>query len=219
MNKQNLSIIVFILLLMFLVVFLDSVNINLPGINQGYAPEQPIAFSHRLHSGDLQIACVYCHAGAERSRHAGIPSANICMNCHRFVPAAWSKIQIENQRAQKENRAPEPVVSEQLKKLYRAVSFNADEMKFEKTPYSGEPIRWVRVYNLPDFVFFDHRSHVNAGVTCQTCHGPVETMERVAQVPDLTMGWCVNCHRDVKNGKFPELKGKNPSISCTVCHY
>ncbi len=219
MNKQNLTIIAFILVLMFTVVYLRSVNINLLGINQGYAPEQPIAFSHRLHSGDMQIPCVYCHAGAERSRRAGIPSANICMNCHRFVPAAWSKIQIENQKAKKEKRDPQPVVSPEISKLYRAVSFDSKEMKFKGKPFSGKPIRWVRVYNLPDFVYFDHRSHVNAGVTCQKCHGPVETMERVSQFPDLTMGWCVNCHRDVKNGKIPELKGKKPSISCTVCHY
>ncbi len=219
MNKQNITIIVLIIVIMFVIAYLQTVNINLVGINQGFEPEQPIAFSHRLHSGDLQITCLYCHPGAERSRHAGLPSANICMNCHRFVPAAWSKILIENQKAKEEKREPKAIISPEIEKLYRAVSFDPSEMKFKGQPFNGEPIRWIRVYDLPDFVYFDHRPHVNAGVTCQQCHGPVETMERVQQVPDLTMGWCVNCHRDVSNGKFPELKGKNPSISCTVCHY
>ncbi len=218
MNRQNLSIIILLLLIFGVIVYLYQVKINLPGINQGYAPEQAIAFSHRLHGGDLQIACIYCHYGSEYSKRAGLPSANICMNCHRFVPAAWDKIQIENQRAHKEKRDPKPVISPEIQKLYRAVSFNSEQMKFEDKPYSGKPLHWIRVYNLPDFVYFDHRSHVNAGVTCQKCHGPVETMERVEQVPDLTMGWCVNCHRNVRDGKIPELKGKKPSISCTVCH-
>lgn len=52
------------------------------GVNQGYEPDQPIAFSHKVHAGDNQVACLYCHVGADKGRHAGIPSANICMNCH-----------------------------------------------------------------------------------------------------------------------------------------
>ncbi|NOX90087.1 MAG: cytochrome c3 family protein [Calditrichaeota bacterium] len=217
--KQNLLIVLLVILAFILVVLAQQIKINLPGINQGYAPQQPLAFSHRLHSGDLQIDCMYCHSGADKSRHAGIPSENVCMNCHRFVTAGWDKIRIEDERAQKEKRPPQPVVSDELKKLYRAAAFDETQMKFKDKPYSGKPIEWTRVYNLPDFVFFDHRRHVNADVSCQKCHGAVETMEKVTQVPDLTMGWCVNCHRDVNNGKIPELKGKYASISCTVCHY
>jgi cytochrome c7-like protein len=178
---------------------------HLPGNHQGYEPVQPIAYSHRLHAGELQMQCQYCHFGADKSRHAGIPPASVCMNCHKFVTAPLGAVRAEDELAAKEQRAPRPVVSAELRKLYDAVN-------------SGTPIAWNRIHSLPDFVYFDHRPHVNAGVACQQCHGPVETMERVRQVSNLTMGWCVNCHRDsTRNG----IAGRpvNASINCSTCHY
>lgn len=189
---------------------------RLPGIDRGYEPTQPIAFSHRLHAGEMQISCLYCHSGAETSRYAGIPAASTCMNCHRFVTVPLGAIREEDELAKKEKRAPRRIVSPEIQKIYDALALD-DKMQRDpaKTPH---PIAWTSVYNLPDFVYFDHRAHVNAGVACQKCHGPVETMERMRQVPDLTMGWCVNCHRDVtRNG----LEGKRlvASTDCSTCHY
>ena len=195
----------------------------LPGDQQGYEPQQPIAFSHRLHAGDLQISCQYCHYGAENSRHAGIPAAGICMNCHRFVTAPQKAMVGEILAAHKEKRAPEPVVSPELQKLYDSLALNDKlERAADKTP---EPIKWVKVHNLPNYACFDHRAHVNAGVDCQRCHGPVETMEHLRQAKDLSMGWCVNCHRDCqRNGVDGEGNGVNgkavqPSLDCATCHH
>ncbi len=178
---------------------------HLPGNQQGYEPVQPIAYSHRLHAGELQIQCQYCHFGADTSRHAGIPPASVCMNCHKFVTAPLGAVRSEDELAEKEQRAPRPVVSAELRKLYDAVN-------------QARPIAWNRIHSLPDFAYFDHRAHVNAGLACQQCHGPVETMERVRQVSDLSMGWCVNCHREAnRNG----IVGRrvNASTDCSTCHY
>jgi len=178
---------------------------HLPDNHQGYEPPQPIAYSHRLHAGELQIQCQYCHFGAETSRHAGIPPASACMNCHKFITAPMGAVRAEDDLAQKEKRAPRRVVSPELQKLYDSVE-------------QSRPVAWVRVHSLPDFVYFDHRAHVGAGVACQQCHGPVETMERVRQVSDLSMGWCVNCHRDANQ---TGIAGKrvNASIDCSTCHF
>jgi len=219
MDKRNLSILVYLALLIGTIIYARSVNLNLPGVHEGYAPEQPIKFSHRLHSGDLNIQCLYCHTGADRSRHAGIPSANICMNCHKFITARWDSVKIEEQLAEQEKREPRFLVSVELNKLYQAVGYDPQTFTYQDGKESATPLRWIRVYDLPDFVYFDHRRHVNAGVTCERCHGQVNTMERIVQVPDLTMGWCVNCHRDVNRGNIPELKGRFASITCAVCHY
>ncbi len=189
---------------------------RLPGNQRGYEPSQPIAFSHRLHAGDLQISCLYCHYGAEKSRHAGIPAANVCMNCHRFVTAPLGAVRAEDELAKAEKRAPRRIVSPELQKLYDALALNGQMQPDQaKTP---TPIAWVKVHNLPDFVYFDHRAHVNTGVTCQQCHGPVETMERMRQVSDLTMGWCVNCHRTVNQTGVAGRK-IYASIDCATCHY
>ncbi len=167
---------------------------RLPGDHSGYAPDQPIAYSHRLHAGELGIACLYCHAGAETSRHAGIPAASICMNCHKTVSAPMLEVRAEDARAAAEGRAPARIVSPEIGKLYGALDDRA-------------PIRWTRVHRLPDYAFFDHRSHVTAGVSCQRCHGPVETMERMRQHSTLTMGWCVDCHRT-----------ERATLDCSACH-
>ncbi|MEZ4873829.1 MAG: cytochrome c3 family protein [Bdellovibrionales bacterium] len=145
------------------------------GYNQGYMPDQPIPFSHELHAGQNKIACQYCHTGTEDSRHASVPSLNICMNCHLTVKAGSPYIQ-------------------QITEAYS----------------NGESIPWKKVHLLPDHVKFNHQAHVKAGKDCQTCHGPVEQMEVVYQHSDLSMGWCVNCHRQPEN---------NASVNCGTCHY
>jgi hypothetical protein len=188
----------------------------LPGNQQGYEPEQPIAFSHRQHAGDLQVSCVYCHFGAETSEHAGIPPAQVCMTCHRFVTAPQSTLLPEALAARRERRAPRPIVSAELQKLYDSLTLDG---KLEPDPNKRpQPIAWVKVHNLPSFTCFNHSAHRHAGITCQQCHGPIETMDRVRQVADLSMGWCVNCHRE--NGRTG-ASGKNiqSSTDCATCHH
>lgn len=164
------------------------------GIHQGYSPVQPIAFSHKLHAGQNKIPCLYCHSAARTSRHAGIPPASVCMNCHSLL---------ENQTVQ-------------LEKLKESVQ-------------DRRPIRWVKVHNLPDFVYFNHSQHVLSGVACQRCHGAVERMERVEQAAPLTMGWCLECHREQAHVPTMPLERlvKNVSqpfkpvaaLDCISCHY
>ncbi len=191
-------------------------EVRLPGNHSGFEPEQPIAYSHRLHAGELGIECRYCHSGVTRSPMAGIPSASVCMNCHQFITASRSQIRAEELAAEEQGRTPERVVSPELSKLYAALGLGDD---LEPDP-SAEPtpVRWARVYRVPDFVAFDHRPHVAAGVQCQKCHGPVETMERVRQVEDLSMGWCVSCHRD-PHGRAGRAADPSASTDCVACHY
>ena len=185
-----------------------------PGNQQGYAPTQPLAFSHKQHAGDLGISCVYCHHNAGKSPHAGIPPASLCMNCHGLVTASWSDIKAEKEKAHREGRPERPIVSKELRKLYDALGLD-DTLKPVK---SKEPraIRWVKVHNLPEYTRFDHRAHVSAGVKCQDCHGAVEKMEVISQKSSLSMGWCVQCHKD-----HQEIDGKkvSPSTDCAACHY
>ncbi len=172
---------------------------RLPDREQGYAPVQPLDYSHRLHAGDLQIDCRFCHTGAEKGRYAGIPATSVCMKCHEHVKNSSDARQAAATQERDAETSPE------LQKLF-------DYLKRD------QPIPWRRVHNLPDFVYFNHSAHVAAGVTCQHCHGPVETMERVRQHETLSMGWCVNCHREsTQNG----VNGRavNASNDCTVCHY
>jgi Cytochrome c7 and related cytochrome c len=183
---------------------------------QGYAPEQPIAFSHRLHAGELQVACQYCHWAADRSRHAGVPAANVCMNCHRFVAAPLGAIRAEDEVAQEEGRSPSRVVSPEIQKIYDALGL--DESLAVDASREPESIRWIKIHRVPEYVKFDHRSHVSVGVACASCHGAVESMERVRQVESLSMGWCVNCHRRLNESG---LGGRTvqASIDCVACHY
>lgn len=174
------------------------------GLTQGYQPTQPIAFSHKLHAGEHQINCAYCHTSVYKSKSANIPSANICMNCH-------SQIKTE---------------SPEIKKIYRSI-----ERK--------QPIQWVRVHNLPDLAYFNHAQHTQVGgIECQTCHGPIQNMEVVYQYSPLTMGWCINCHRETPlntkgNGYYnnlvklhdqsgagvPFTVSSNGGTECSKCHY
>jgi hypothetical protein len=138
------------------------------------------------------------------------------MSCHRFVTAPQKAMLAEHLEARKEKRTPRPVVSPELQKLYDALGLDAN---LQRDPgKQPKPIAWVRVHNLPAFTCFDHRSHIHAGLTCQRCHGAVESMERVRQVEDLSMGWCVNCHRESgrtgRSGKVVQ-----PSTDCATCHH
>lgn len=191
-------------------------SFHLPDNQQGYQPMQPIAFSHHLHVGQLSIDCMYCHYGAESSRHAGIPPTNVCMNCHSVVTSTQGAFLAESKKAKEEKREPEKIISPELRKLYEAMGL--DENLELDPSIRPKPIEWVKVHNLPDYVYFDHRAHVNVGVECKTCHGNIETMERVRQVETLSMGWCVNCHRQANR---IGVKGKtvHASVDCTTCHY
>ena len=160
------------------------------GVDQDYAPIQPIHYSHRIHAGDNEINCKYCHSAARVSKNAGIPSLNVCMNCHKNIgEVAESTATPEYSKA---------FYDEQIQKLYTAVGWDPASQS-----YTGktQPVKWVRIHNLPDFVYFNHSQHVTvAGIECQTCHGPVQEYEIQKQFAPLTMGWCIDCHRktDVK---------------------
>ncbi|MHA7130054.1 c-type cytochrome [Algoriphagus namhaensis] len=178
------------------------------GVQQGYAPAQPIAFSHALHAGQYEIACQYCHTGVEIGKSANIPSANICMNCHTHI----------------QNVGGKEGISPEIQKIYNAVD-------------NDTPIEWVRVHNLPDLAYFNHSQHVKVGgIECQTCHGQIQEMEVVAQHSSLTMGWCIDCHRQTEiaasgneyydklvqlhSDSKDALKVKDiGGLECAKCHY
>lgn len=174
-----------------------------------YQPEQPIAFSHKVHAGQNQIDCLYCHTTASESIHAGIPSTQLCMNCHAVVKSGTT------------------TGTKEIDKIFKSLE-------------SGKPIEWIKVHNNPDHVFFSHAQHVAVGkLDCNDCHGPVETMDRVIQVNDLSMGWCIECHRtqevQFSNEFYANYKklreelnsGKRSKITvdniggndCQKCHY
>ena len=155
------------------------------GVDQDYSPIQPIHYSHRIHAGSNKIECKYCHSSARVSKHAGIPSLNVCMNCHKQIA------EVSDSTATPEYS--KAFYDAQIKKLYKAVGWDPATQK-----YSGitQPVKWVRIHNLPDFVYFNHSQHVTvAKIECQKCHGPVQTYEIQKQFAPLTMGWCINCHR------------------------
>ncbi len=155
------------------------------GRSQGYAPDQPIRFSHALHVGQNQIECQYCHTGVEKSRHASIPGTQICMNCHKYV-----------QEGPKYGKT-------EIAKIYEYSGWDPNQTKFVRAPKN---IEWVKIHNLPDHVYFNHSQHVKVGgIKCQTCHGKVEEYEVMKQFAPLSMGWCINCHRQTEV-KFAENK-------------
>ena len=199
------------------------------GVDQGYMPIQPIHYSHKIHSGANQIECQYCHSSAKKSKHSGIPSLNVCMNCHENIAEYNGEEDLEKGYTKE-------FYTNEIKKLYKAVGWDESAQR-----YTGdtEPVKWVRIHNLPDFVYFNHAQHVTvAGVDCKTCHGPVEEMEILYQHSSLTMGWCINCHRetkvDLKNNEYyqkihEELSKKYGveeltaaqmgGLECGKCHY
>lgn len=218
MNNRVLGIFLGTGFVLCLTIFLTSFanNVRLPGNNEGYEPVQPIAYSHRLHAGELQIECLHCHSDAGRSRNAGVPTLQTCMDCHKFVTAPILDVRAEDKRAGEAKEAPARIVSAELKKLYAAMGLD-DTLH----PISGSvprAVEWIKVHTLPDFVYFSHGAHVSAGVECQSCHGAIETMERVRQVSDLSMGWCVNCHRGANATGVKGLAVAAPT-DCTGCHY
>ncbi len=196
-------------------------------VNQGYQPIQPIHFSHKIHAGDNKIDCKYCHSSARVSKHSGIPSLNICMNCHKSIAEYNGEVTPEYSKE---------FYDGEIQKLYKAAGWNDAEQQYSGTPSA---VKWVRIHNLPDFAYFNHSQHVTvAGVECQTCHGPVEEMEIVYQHAPLTMGWCINCHRetnvDLKDNAYytkihEELSKKYGvneltaaqmgGLECGKCHY
>ncbi len=162
------------------------------------ASVQPINFPHNVHSQQYKMDCQYCHADARRSQYAGLPSVTRCMGCHKIAGADRPEI----------------------KKLAEYFS-------------RKEPIPWARVYKVPEFVYFPHKAHIRAAPKCQTCHGPVETMTTVGATtganlandllnlaglspapPALTMGWCVECHREQNR-----TAGKQAPVDCVACHH
>jgi len=168
------------------------------GRSQGYQPEQPIYFSHRIHAGLNQISCLYCHTNALESKHATVPSPNICMNCHLAIN------DYHGERLQREDGSSVNP-NDEIKKLYSYTGYDPDKREYTK---DGHPIEWVKIHNLPDHVFFSHAQHTKAGkIQCQTCHGPVQEMDEVRQFAPLSMGWCINCHRTTRVD-FPDSTNK-----------
>ncbi|MDB4582471.1 cytochrome c family protein [Draconibacterium sp.] len=180
------------------------------GRQENYAPDQPIKFSHKVHAGENGIDCMYCHTTVEQGKSAGIPAANLCMNCHVIIREGTNSGKFE---------------------IAKVV--NASE--------SGTPIEWNRVHNLPDHVFFSHAVHVGSGkLDCTQCHGQVEEMDLMKQHSDLSMGWCINCHRetevnfadnkyyehhlklheDLKSGEIAKVTANDIGANdCMRCHY
>jgi mono/diheme cytochrome c family protein len=200
------------------------------GVDQGYEPIQPIHYSHRIHAGVNKIECKYCHSSARVSKHSGIPSLNVCMNCHKNIAQVAEEVQQEGLTKYGVD------YNKEIQKLYAATGWDQTQQDYVNEP---KPVKWVRIHNLPDFVYFNHSQHVSvAGVECQTCHGEIEEMEVVAQHSSLTMGWCINCHRetDVKlkgnayyekiHAQLKEKYGVESfkasemgALECGKCHY
>lgn len=210
-SNAFLGSVVFVFTLLVLKTLIDGAFTI--GVQQGYQPTQPIAFSHQLHAGQYEIDCQYCHTGVRKGKSANIPSPNICMNCHSQI-------------------LPE---SEEIQKIYAAIDYDPDTKTYGS---NTKPIEWIRVHNLPDLAYFNHSQHVKVGgLECQTCHGPIEEMEVVYQYSELTMGWCINCHRETEvntkgNDYYTKLvklhseKSKEPmkvedigGLECSKCHY
>ena len=231
-NKRNIA---FLAIILFLVggYYTTRGAMNL-GRSTDYQPVQPIYYSHKVHAGVNQINCQYCHTGVYQGKQATIPSVNVCMNCHLAINEYKGEKMYTEDGKEVDGTA-------EIKKLYKYAGF------VEGKPWdanNAKPIEWVRIHNLPDHVYFNHAQHVKAGqVQCQTCHGEIQKMGEVKQFSNLSMGWCVNCHRetkvqfkdngfysiyekfhqDLKSGKMDSTKGvtveKIGGTECQKCHY
>ncbi|MEJ7778334.1 MAG: cytochrome c3 family protein [Daejeonella sp.] len=191
------------------------------GVHTGYQPVQPIKFSHQLHAGLNKIDCQYCHSGAFTSKNASIPSLNVCMNCHNYVTASEKY---------------DGKTSPEIQKIYHALDYNETTKQYGT---NTKPVEWIRIHNLPDLAYFNHSQHVSvAGIECQKCHGPIQTMEEIYQYAPLTMKWCINCHKETEvdhkdNPYYDRLiaahdklkKGEKVTaavlggLECSKCHY
>lgn len=209
------------------------------GRQTDYQPEQPIYYSHKVHAGINQINCLYCHGSAMESKHAAIPSVNVCMNCHKAINTYEKGPKLYTEDGKEIDGTAE------IQKLYQYAGFDpANAAKWD--PSMAKPIQWIKIHNLPDHVYFNHSQHVKAGnVQCQSCHGEITAMDEVKQVSELSMGWCVNCHRqtkvnfnysdstgnqfysiyekfhnDIKSGKMDSVTVKDiGGLECQKCHY
>ncbi|HEV7781136.1 MAG TPA: c-type cytochrome [Chitinophagaceae bacterium] len=209
------------------------------GRQKGYQPVQPIYYSHKVHAGINQISCLYCHGSSWESKTAGIPAVNICMNCHKAINTYEKGPKLYAENGDEINGTYE------IEKLYKYAGFDPkNPAKWD--PSKAKPIEWVKIHNLPDHVYFNHSQHIRAGkVQCQTCHGEITAMDEVKQVSELSMGWCVNCHRetkvnfnytdstgnqfysiyekfhnDIKNKKMDSVTVKDiGGLECQKCHY
>ena len=190
------------------------------GVTTNYQPEQPIAFSHKIHAGDNGIDCNYCHSSARSSKTSGIPSANVCMNCHANITSGTTTGTAE------------------IQKIYDAIGYDPETRTYIEG-YKQQPIQWVRIHNLPDLAYFNHSQHVTVGkLECQECHGAVEEMDVVRQDSELTMGWCIQCHRETEvkmegNDYYTKMHEKMKEkyagekitvekmggLECGKCHY
>jgi len=188
-------------------------------VTPGYQPSQPINFMHKVHAGDNGIACLYCHSGAEKGKVAGIPTLNVCMNCHKGIQGS------------------NPDYQKEIAKIYYAVGWDPSKADYTNPPH---PVQWNRVHSLPDFAYFNHSQHVVVGkLECEKCHGDVKTFTTDKQFAPLTMGWCINCHRETPvqmegNGYYAKLHesikkkfGEDKKVTeadmggleCGKCHY
>lgn len=213
--------------------------INL-GRQKGYSPTQPIYFSHKVHAGVNQINCLYCHGGAWESKHAGIPTLNVCMNCHRAISDYTKGPKIYDENGKEIDGTAE------IKKLREQYAKFTGRPADPWDPTKAVSPQWIKIHNLPDHVFFSHAQHTRVGnVQCQTCHGNIQTMDKVSQQAELSMGWCINCHRqtkvnfdtdsstgnrfyslyeklhnDIKSGKIDSVTVKDiGGLECQKCHY
>ena len=201
------------------------------GRQTNYQPEQPIYYSHKVHAGVNQINCQYCHTGVYQGKQATLPSVNVCMNCHMAIN------EYKGEKMFTED-GEEVNGTQEIEKLYKYAGFEPGK---PWDPSKAKPIEWVRIHNLPDHVYFNHSQHVKAGkVECQTCHGEIQKMGEVKQFSDLSMGWCINCHRETKvdldNGYYQAVHGNKEAfqvalkekgltianlggLECSKCHY
>lgn len=217
--------------------YLTSIGAQNLGRSKNYQPVQPIYYSHKVHAGINQINCQYCHIGVYQGKQATIPSVNICMNCHLAIKE-YNGPKIFTEEGEEVNGTA------QIQELYKYAGYDPSQPAVNWDASKAKPIQWARIHNLPDHVYFNHSQHVKAGkVQCQTCHGEIQKMDEVKQFADLSMGWCINCHRetqvqfkdngfysiyekyhqDLKNGKLDSTKGitveKIGGTECQKCHY
>ena len=213
------------------------------GRQKHYQPEQPIYYSHKVHAGINQINCLYCHGAAMDSKHAAIPSVNVCMNCHKTINTYEKGPKLFRENGTEVNGTKE------IEKLYSYAGFDPKNAA-AWDPSKAKPIVWTKIHSLPDHVYFNHSQHIKAGkVQCQSCHGEINNMDEVYQFSELSMGWCVNCHRntkvdfykidsagkatgnkfysiyekfhnDIKSGKMDSVTVKDiGGLECQKCHY
>lgn len=241
---RNKAYIAFVSIILFIVggFYVTKGAIDL-GRQKKYQPEQPIYYSHKVHAGINQINCLYCHGAAMDSKHAAIPSVNVCMNCHKSINAYAKGPELTREDGTKVDGTKE------IEKLYAYAGFDPKNAA-AWDPSKAKPINWTKIHNLPDHVYFNHSQHIKAGkVQCQTCHGEITNMDEVYQFSELSMSWCINCHRntkvdfyqvdsagrasgnkfysiyekfhdDIKSGKMDSVTVKDiGGIECQKCHY